>query len=292
MLLLVDADILVFRASASCERRVAEKAAGNTEPDEVHVAIGRMKQMMEKIQTICDSTDYRLWFTGGKNFRYSIFPNYKASRKDKPKPTHFQACKDYAISQWRAEVTDGIEADDAIVMNHVVNETVICSSDKDFRSNAVGHHYNFTLQGERHVGVEYIEEFQRKANFLDQMLKGDAADDIRGPFGYSAHRTVERYLSEHTGLSNAEIIRLAYDDKWGEIEGPKWERLNYRLLRMLQKMSDLDDIRKEKASGMYPNFEEGSEEDQGVISKTEGQATPAAGKGQDTGSASIRFGAR
>jgi 5'-3' exonuclease len=124
-LALVDADIVCFRCAASSEH------------DPQDIAEIRVNEMMQKILHDTNAKTYKAFLTGKNNFRYDIYPEYKANRKGKPRPIHLQACRDLLVTQWNAEITDGYEADDALGIEQTKAnlDSVICSIDKEFRKS-------------------------------------------------------------------------------------------------------------------------------------------------------------
>lgn len=174
MLALIDADIVCYRCAATAEA------------DPEWVATSRTRDLVEQILHDVKAKEYQLFISGPDNFRYKIYPEYKANRKQ-PKPKHLKACEDYLVSEWNAEVTQGYEADDAMgigqsksLMAHedkVVLDTIICSIDKDLLQ-VPGRHYNF-------VKKEMIEISPARGlrEFYTSLLVGDAADNIRGKSG-------------------------------------------------------------------------------------------------------------
>lgn len=164
MIALIDADIVCFRSAAASEH------------DSFNVACLRADDMMRRILINCGSDQYRAFLSGGNNFRYTIDPSYKANRKDKVDPRWREDLKEFLVLEWGAEVTDGIEADDALGI-YQTDETIICSIDKDLLQ-IPGKHYNF-------VKEEFTEVSELKGLqwFYQQMLIGDTSDNIVGVRG-------------------------------------------------------------------------------------------------------------
>lgn len=181
MIALIDADIVAYRCSASAEN------------DPLEVALFRIDDLMRRILHETNSQEYLSFLSGSNNFRYSIYPEYKANRKDKPKPKHLEDCKEHLIKQWNSKVTDGIEADDAlgIEQGKHLDETIICSIDKDLLQ-IPGKHYNF-------VKLEHqtVSPLQGLRNFYSQVIEGDATDNIPafdGKFRNSRPKFVQKLL--------------------------------------------------------------------------------------------------
>jgi 5'-3' exonuclease len=154
--------------------------------------------------------EFSIFLSGENNFRYSIYPEYKANRTA-PKPRHLQAVKQHLIEKYNAQVSDGCEADDLlgiaqcgarqamqdmiefdsrIVTEHPPRDTIICSIDKDLRM-IPGWHYSFEIGGKSSLGKAwvrpmekvFVEEFQGLRHFYTQLLTGDSTDNIKGAAG-------------------------------------------------------------------------------------------------------------
>jgi len=158
---LIDADIVAYRVACTLEDDDAE--------DFVYA---RAEDLIDNILVNTEATEYRLFLTGKNNFRYTIYPEYKAHRP-KEKPFWLERCRQYLIATFNAEVVDGQEADDALGIAQT-EDTIICSIDKDLLM-IPGRHYNFVK-----------DEFQEVTNdsgmrhFYMQCLTGDRSDNIKG----------------------------------------------------------------------------------------------------------------
>ena len=179
MIALIDADIVAFRCSASAEN----------DPEEI--AILRTNDLMRKLLHDTKSESFIGFLTGSNNFRYNIYPAYKANRKDKPRPKHLEACKELLIKDWKCKVTDGIEADDALGIEQDKEEdsTIICSIDKDLLQ-IPGRHYNFVRQEERHISIH-----DGWRNFYSQLITGDASDNVPA-FDGKFRNTVPKFVQK------------------------------------------------------------------------------------------------
>lgn len=136
---------------------------------------------MKRILQDLNAQAFKIYLTGSDNFRYKIYPEYKANRKDKPRPRHWNALKEHLIVQWDAEMTNGCEADDAIGVDATSRRSdgaVVCSIDKDLRQ-IPGLHYNFVKQE-----LNEVDEEEADRNFWMQMLTGDKSDNVPGFPGF------------------------------------------------------------------------------------------------------------
>lgn len=166
---LIDGDIVAYRAAASCEKRDSDGNLLSLEP--IEIALLRTDKTMRDILAL--EEDHITFLSDKTNFRYQVNPEYKAHRKGRPKPEWLVACKDYLIEEYKAIVTDNIEADDALGI-YQTDSSIIYSIDKDLLM-IPGCHYNFVKQL-----YSEVTELEGIKTFYKQMLIGDTADNIIG----------------------------------------------------------------------------------------------------------------
>jgi DNA polymerase-1 len=172
MIALIDMDLVCFRSAASAEN------------ESVGIAISRMKDLFEGIQSKVGATSYRAFLTGPNNFRKTINPLYKANRTA-PKPIHLAALQQYAVKKLGAEwAPDTLEADDAMSIHQdkVGGTTTICSLDKDMLQ-VPGKHFQWaigTLSWSRPDNFVEQTELEGLRLFYEQCIKGDSSDNVKG----------------------------------------------------------------------------------------------------------------
>lgn len=190
---LIDSDLIAYRCAATCE-----------DFETPEVCIDRANYLTEQIIHSANADSYTLYLTGSDNFRKKIYPEYKANRKDKPRPKWLQACREFLVTSWNATVCDGIEADDAMGINQT-SDTIICSLDKDMLQ-VPGNHYNWVRDE-----TTFITPDKGLHNFWMQMIVGDVADNITGIRGLGPVKAA-KILDLHT-WNNYEVteeLDLAY----------------------------------------------------------------------------------
>lgn len=229
---LIDADIVAYRTAASCEpsqKRAAELGIPFEElaVEPLNVAIQRADELMYRILNTTQSQEYRAFISGGDNFRYTIYPEYKANREGKRRPTHLEAVKNFLIEEWKAEVTCGYEADDAIGI-HCTPNSIICSIDKDLLQ-IPGMHYNFVKDE-----FEDIVPSVALRNYYKLLLMGDRSDNIPGVSGIGEVKS-EKLLIGRTIQEMEQIIEDYYDDKI-QLE------INRKLIRVLRSEEEYQNI--------------------------------------------------
>lgn len=158
---LIDADIVTYRC-----------AAVTADADE-GIARWQAGELVKRILDETASDSYQLFLTGSGNFRFGLYPDYKANRTNLPKPRHWATIREYLVTEWGATVTDGHEADDAMGVAQT-EDTVICSLDKDMMM-IPGNHWNFVKKEWLEIKEPYATRW-----LYYQALMGDKVDNIPG----------------------------------------------------------------------------------------------------------------
>jgi len=186
------------------------------EGQDEQIAIWNTNSAIEKILAQWNIQDFQLYVTGENNFRYKIYPEYKANRLKLPRPTYLELCKQHLVKNWGAIQSDGCEADDLIGIdqtNNLANEvdTVIVSIDKDL-DQIEGWHYSPEIvhisvvvkPGRRYV----VSPNQALRFFYYQLLVGDSTDGIKGARGIGPKKA-EKILGEEylTGQKYYNLVK-------------------------------------------------------------------------------------
>jgi hypothetical protein len=177
MKVLIDSDIVCYRAGFACEN------------EDLAIALWQADQIIERIIAETGATSWQLFLTGSNNFRYKVNPEYKANRKDVRRPKWLPQLREHLVVKWNACVSDGIEADDAmgIEQDKETNTTCIATIDKDLLM-IPGLHFNFVK------GVhKEVTKLEGKQFLYFQLLMGDGADNIFG-FDGKARPKVPKFL--------------------------------------------------------------------------------------------------
>jgi DNA polymerase-1 len=190
---LIDGDIVAYRCAASCEN------------EDVDLVFFRINEMIDGILNATNSESFKVYLSGKENFRKAVYPEYKAHRSKLPKPRWLDDAREYLETEFKAEVSQGEEADDLLGINQRP-DTVICSIDKDLLQ-VPGNHYNFVKNE-----FSIVVPFQGQYHFYKQCLVGDRADNIKGIPGIG-EKKAERILEDcnfEQELFNA--VRDAYSN--------------------------------------------------------------------------------
>jgi 5'-3' exonuclease len=221
-----------------------------------------MEDMLNRIFETIDAKAYKIYLSGGDNFRYKIDSEYKANRKDKVDPKWRQECKEWLISKWNATVTDGIEADDALGIEqckHLNSETktVICSIDKDLLM-IPGNHYNFL-----HEKIISVTPHEGLLSFYRSALIGDRSDNIFGIRGIGKVGAAKHLDHLTTEDEMFQTVNDLYNDPLRLVK-------NLNLLWIMQQENETWGVRNEAK-----------------LSKTEGPSVAAVVSGSDSSEQSI-----
>ena len=240
---LIDADMLEYQCAFASQYK--EK---NEEGEDVLVILPfesakeRMDGLIADILEATGATSHVLYLTGKGNFREKIAKKavYKEQRQEKEKPFHYHNLRAYLTVSLGAVVVDGMEADDAMVIDQMEGyysdpdtaDSIICSRDKDLRQ-IPGHHYTWECNKQQAEGpyestpLGFVELDERKKAkkvfgygllfFFSQLLTGDAVDNIPGCSKVGpvlAARTLS--LKDEAGACAAviELYRERHADNW------------------------------------------------------------------------------
>jgi len=221
MKILIDGDILTYRAAFSCEGQPLEDAQDKI--DEI------VEDILRAVAFSATSENYEMFITGKGNFRFDVQPTYKQNRSGKPKPEHLQALRDYLVEAYNAKVSSGQEADDDITIRAIElgPDAIIASIDKDFLQVPC-HHYNLNKKT-----LVKVEEFEGLLFFYTQILMGDKADNVFGIKGVGPVKAGKLLQDATTEQELYNICLDAYDgDKRKVVE-------NGRLLWLRRKEDEL-----------------------------------------------------
>lgn len=160
---LLDGDVLVYRVGYS------------TMDAPVGIAVARLNSAIEAILEDSGSeAGFKVFLTptDKSNFRYKIYPEYKAQRPDK-KPVWYKELRETLLVDYETELAHGMEADDLLGI-YQTKDTIICTIDKDLDQIA-GWHYDFVKETKYFIDPATALRF-----FYFQLLTGDTVDNVPG----------------------------------------------------------------------------------------------------------------
>lgn len=194
--------------------------------------------------------EFLLFFTIGTNFRYEIYPEYKANRIGKEKPPFFKEVRDYLINEYRGIYKANLEADDVlnIYKNKYIAEQVsyiVISTDKDI-NNLVGLNYDIKNNVARLVDQEYADQY-----FWGSVITGDTADNIKGVPGKGPAFIKKLWEStKDINLFKSKVI-CEYINYFGEEVGIEEFYKNYKCLKIKDSYEGMEFINPVKSTLVY-----------------------------------------
>ena len=93
MIALIDGDIVAYRVACTLQ-----------EDDHEDFAYARTEDLVDDIIVKSEADSFKIFLTGKDNFRYTIYPEYKAHRP-KEKPFWLEAIRQYLIATFNADPT-------------------------------------------------------------------------------------------------------------------------------------------------------------------------------------------
>lgn len=207
MVNLIDGDLVAYRNAASAENEPLE------------ICLSRVDSLIDTIMRETSATEYMVALSGETNFRYSIYPEYKAHRKDKQRPKWLPEAQQYLKDKYNAIEAVNCEADDLLGVWQCTlgKDTIICTLDKDLRM-IPGKHYSWEIRGTSKLGKEWVRPseiahvttYEATIHFYKQLIIGDPVDGIKGIKG-SGEKAAERILSNFINEEDMlQAVREAY----------------------------------------------------------------------------------
>ena len=209
MTLLIDADWLIFSSCCSCEQDVKWDEHLHTlhcDERDIHEMIDGRVEYYQKIAE--DNDDVVMCFTQYPTFRHTIFPDYKANRKNKRKPLALYAMVEQIGQRYKSESYTGLEGDDVMALlatSKKYPNPVIVSPDKDMRTVPC------TLLA--NDDMELITKKKADRHWMIQALTGDSTDKYKGIIGCGPV-TAEKIIGDDKTLHQMwDKVVAAYEKK-------------------------------------------------------------------------------
>ena len=231
-LLLIDGDIIAYKAAASAETPVNwGDGLWTLHSFEQDVAV-RLDEQIDKLLADAPVQDCIVALSDKENYRKELAAYYKANRTNTRKPMLLAWAKEYLQSKYNTIIYRRLEADDVLgILGTANTDTIIWSEDKDLLTVQAKH----WKDGE----VISITEAEADYHFYYQTLVGDSTDNYSGcptvgpktankllASGTRWSTVVEAFKSkgqsEEVALENARLARILrngeYDTDTGEVK--------------------------------------------------------------------------
>jgi len=190
--LLVDGDILAYRAAASTEKSInwgeGIWTVHGYEEDAVRVLEEQIASLAEQFP----GAEMVFCLTDGRNFRTDVYPLYKSNRKETRKPLTLPFLREHLLDKYRTYLRPTLEGDDCIGIlatspTIIPGPKIIASIDKDFKTIPC-RYWDFHKKQ-----MHETTEADADRYHLYQTLIGDATDGYPGCPGIGP-KTAERLL--------------------------------------------------------------------------------------------------
>lgn len=231
-MLLIDADIIAFKACASAETPINwGDGLWTLHCFEDEVAV-RIEDQIHKLESEAPVQDVVLALSDKNNFRKDITDTYKANRTNTRKPMLLPWARQYMIDNYNTVIFRNLEADDALgILGSANPDTIIWSEDKDLQ----------TIPAKHWIDGKVVEITEEEADrmFYYQTLIGDSTDNYKGcpkVGAVTANKLLDadcswdsvvaafakQGLSEDVALEQARLARILrdgeYDTTTGEVK--------------------------------------------------------------------------
>jgi len=217
-ILLIDFDTMIYTACLQCEREEIllpksfytkeewENIINNPTYDSDNNSIREIdyeevdELIQDKLNYVMDRTGtscYEAHLTLGQdNFRYDVYPKYKANRVKNRTPAGLSETKRRWIE--KEPYVYGhkeIEADDAVVAKYRAypDRYILCAMDKDVLYSVEGKHFNYYVSLKYDIDMRWVEvsKEQVERHKYMQCLIGDTVDNIKGCKGIGKKRALK-----------------------------------------------------------------------------------------------------
>lgn len=179
MKLLIDGDLLLYKATAAVEKEIRWDEDNHVLYSNAEEAFQQFTRSVEQTVETLDSDDLVICFTKGPSFRNTLYPNYKQARVNVRKPLAFQRVREMAEDTWYTVSIPNLEADDVMgILGTRHPDAIIVSQDKDMK----------TIPCKLYRDGELVTISEREAdyNWFFQTLTGDTTDGYPGCPGIGA----------------------------------------------------------------------------------------------------------
>lgn len=211
--LLIDGDIYIYRACAATEKLVnfdgdnCFMLGSLSEAKEIFAET--MNSFLEEFKT----KEYIIALSDKENFRKDILPNYKANRKNKPKPVQYNFLREWVEDEYKTMCRPGLEGDDILgilATSPVIIKNpnkIIISLDKDMKTLPARYYDSGKEERKR------ITEQEANYNHMLQTLTGDTADNYKGLQGVGKVNAEKIINKDMTYQEMWQAVLSAYREK-------------------------------------------------------------------------------
>jgi len=176
--LLIDADILVYKAAFSAEENIQWDEETWTTTANIEKGRDSLDQLVSDMCISLGTSQVIMCMTAPNNWRKDILPSYKEQRKATRKPVLIKPLMQYIRDTYVTYERPTLEADDVLgilaTAQVITGEKVVCSIDKDLLQ-IPGQHWNIDKKA-----LTVVTEEAGIRLHLRQTLTGDPVDNYTG----------------------------------------------------------------------------------------------------------------
>jgi DNA polymerase-1 len=233
--LLIDGDIVLYSSSVATEFACDWGGDNWVLSSNLEQAISLARRYFDELHERFKFDSMTVCLSGPNNFRYSVNPSYKSSRKDTRKPIVYNPLKQWLLQNYNTYIEEGLEADDLLGILATRNpQSIVVSPDKDLQTVPC------TLYRQGDLKTITLEEANRFHMY--QTLTGDPTDGYPGCPGVGPKGAekllsgnpenhwgvvVQAYekagLTEEDALMNARMAYILRNDNWIDGKVKLWE---------------------------------------------------------------------
>jgi hypothetical protein len=234
----------IFDSARECRTHAASEWSDYETTEWVRKEVEPLENALHLIDNVFSSLSdkyvsslFRVFLTpnvGNFRDRISTYAKYKGNREFVARPTYYKEIISYLIEKYGAEYAIGQEADDSLGIGLTRNPNSVCVSfDKDLLQ-VPGRHYNWVDKEEQIIGVP-----ESKRRFWQQVLSGDATDNVPGAAGIGSKKA-EALVREIRGDRAAwDVVLKTYSEIYGNEEGYKRALETARLVYVRRKPEEI-----------------------------------------------------
>ena len=224
MILLIDADSLVYAACLRSKREVGDDKFYENIEDSIAKFDEQYMKIVNDLEELYD-IKHIYTFNGSKgNFRKLITKNYKANRDDVELPPLLPKMHEFVRDQYNGLYAYGVETDDLVakywydISNQIGRDKVmIVSIDKDYKQfPCLMYNYHY-----KHKVVYDISEQNALYNFYEQMIIGDSVDNVNYFKGKGRVYAKKLYKSCNTKFCYVKNLYKLFKEKYKSKEKHK-----------------------------------------------------------------------
>lgn len=173
---IIDIDSFLYRASLTCKELVEIQKDIFYEVYNLNSALSYLTELGKTLAKRTNCKDFVMVTGGvGKNFRYTINPDYKGNRKKVAKPIMLDKVREVAFKKLPIAYITSLEADDTCrILYEEHPDNVIVSIDKDLTT------FSSKLYNPDTDRMRFVNPEQAQSNFKRQLLTGDKCDGYSG----------------------------------------------------------------------------------------------------------------